>query len=151
MIVHLLSISDKPQSWIQEGINEYKKRLQQDCILQQSFIKPIKINNKTPSQQSKIILSEIKKDSILIATDERGKKISSIDYANILKQYIENHQNITIIVGASDGLPESIKNKASQVWSLSNMTYPHKIAQLIIAEQTYRAWSIIKNHPYHRS
>jgi 23S rRNA (pseudouridine1915-N3)-methyltransferase len=151
MIVNMLSIGDKPPQWLQGAIDVYKKRLTQNLSLRQSFLKPTKIQNKTIKQQEKLIKNSLGKNQALIVMDEKGLKLNSTEYAKKIKKYMLNHQDITMIIGPSDGLSQEIKAMADEIWSLSSLTFAHKIVQLIVAEQTYRAWTLIKNHPYHRT
>jgi len=82
--------------------------------------------------------------------DEKGKSKNSRELSAELQKWIDNQQHISILIGGADGLSSSIKNKANEIWSLSEMTLPHSLVRIIIIEQIYRAWSIISHHPYHR-
>ncbi|HBH11457.1 MAG TPA: 23S rRNA (pseudouridine(1915)-N(3))-methyltransferase RlmH, partial [Gammaproteobacteria bacterium] len=75
---------------------------------------------------------------------------SSLSLSKKLNTWIDNQQQISILIGGADGLSSSIKKTADEIWSLSEMTLPHGLVRIIIIEQLYRAWSIISNHPYHR-
>jgi 23S rRNA (pseudouridine1915-N3)-methyltransferase len=66
------------------------------------------------------------------------------------KTWLESGQNIALLVGGPEGLADAVKTKANQSWSLSNLTLPHPMVRIVVAEQIYRAWSILNNHPYHR-
>jgi 23S rRNA (pseudouridine1915-N3)-methyltransferase len=90
-------------------------------------------------------------DDLMIALDERGKELSSIDLANRLARWAqEGRQSIAFVVGGPNGLDPEFVRQASERWSLSKFTLPHRIARLIIAEQLYRASTILRGEPYHR-
>jgi len=67
-----------------------------------------------------------------------------------MSQWMLSGQDISLLVGGPEGLSQSCRDKANQLWSLSPLTLPHPLVRIIVAEQLYRAWSILKNHPYHR-
>jgi len=67
-----------------------------------------------------------------------------------IENWMQQAQDISLIIGGADGLDDQFKNTANEIWSLSSMTLPHQLIRVIVAEQVYRAWSIMHNHPYHR-
>lgn len=100
--------------------------------------------------ESKLILKNIPADNLLIALDEHGNIWDTIGLAQKLQNWRDEQQDISFVVGGPDGLSPEILAKANAIWSLSKLTLPHLYVRIIIAEQIYRAWSIICNHPYHR-
>jgi 23S rRNA (pseudouridine1915-N3)-methyltransferase len=82
--------------------------------------------------------------------DEKGKQLSSQEFAQKLKYWSEHLKHISFIIGGADGIHEDIIHKANFIWSLSRSTFPHTFVRVLIAEQLYRAHSILGNHPYHR-
>jgi 23S rRNA (pseudouridine1915-N3)-methyltransferase len=87
-----------------------------------------------------------------VALDERGKELSSVDLSNRLKKWAnEGRSSVAFIIGGPNGLdPEFVSKRAKETWSLSRMTLPHRIARLILAEQLYRACTIMRGEPYHK-
>ena len=92
----------------------------------------------------------ISSTNIVIALDEKGELISSHRLAGELQIWIDQQLDVGILIGGADGLSDSIKNRASKIWSLSKMTLPHALARVIFIEQLYRASTILNKHPYHR-
>jgi 23S rRNA (pseudouridine1915-N3)-methyltransferase len=89
-------------------------------------------------------------DCIRVALDERGKLFSTLDLARRIMRWRQAGRDVAFIVGGAEGLAESVKKSADLTWSLSPLTLPHGLARVVLAEQLYRAVSILHNHPYHR-
>jgi Uncharacterized conserved protein len=106
---------------------------------------------KNLEEESIKILSHIDPSDYLISMDEKGKQIDTIQFSQWLKRWMDDAIQPTFVIGGPDGLAQSIKEKGNVSLSLSSLTYAHSMVPLILAEQLYRAWSIIDNQPYHRS
>ena len=91
-----------------------------------------------------------KADSLTIALDRKGKHISTDDLAQFQQTWIDQSQNVAIVIGGPEGLDKDFLKKADHTWSLSALTFAHPIVRVMLAEQLYRAWSINANLPYHR-
>ena len=122
--------------WIKEGINQYRKRMP-DLIIRE--FKDFKINN----------FKENRDKNIIISLGEEGKSFNSKEFSSLLLNF--NNQKITFFIGDSDGLSSQFKYNSDLLLSLSPLTFPHELARLVLIEQIYRAVSIAKNSPYHRS
>lgn len=96
------------------------------------------------------ILAAIPAGSVKIALDERGKALSTADLARKLAQWMEQGRDVAFVIGSADGLDEGLKKEADLLLSLSAMTLPHAMVRVMLAEQLYRATSLLRNHPYHR-
>jgi 23S rRNA (pseudouridine1915-N3)-methyltransferase len=96
------------------------------------------------------ILAAVPAGCAVIALDERGTAITTTELARRLARWRQNGRNIAFLIGGADGLAESVKKSSDAVWSLSPLTLPHGLARVVLAEQLYRAGSILHNHPYHR-
>ena len=106
---------------------------------------------KNLEEESIKILSHVDPSDYLISMDEKGKQIDTIQFSHWLKRWMDDGIQPTFVIGGPDGLAQSIKEKGNVSLSLSSLTYAHSMVPLILAEQLYRAWSIIDNQPYHRS
>ncbi len=124
------------KNWIQEGINQYKKRMP-DLLIRE--FKNFKINEFKNNRDKNIIISLC----------EEGKSFDSKEFSSLLLNF--NNQKITFFIGDSYGLSSQFKSNSDLLLSLSPFTFPHELARLILIEQIYRAVSITKNSPYHRS
>ena len=122
--------------WIKQGIEQYKKRMP-DLLIRE--FKDFKLNNFKDNRDKNIIIS----------LGEEGKSFNSKEFSSLLLNF--NNQKITFFIGDSDGLSSQFKYNSDLLLSLSPLTFPHELARLILIEQIYRAVSISKNSPYHRS
>ena len=88
---------------------------------------------------------------MLVALDERGKHLSSVDFAKWLGKQQDAARDVAFVIGGDEGLAEAVRAKAGLVLSLSAMTLPHRLARLVLLEQVYRAFSILRGEPYHKA
>lgn len=141
--------------WVQEGFSEYQKRLPNNYQLILKEI-PAEKRLKNPDLQSLMekesekLLASCPPHSFKIALDRQGKTISSPQLAQSLQNWHDESQDIAILVGGPEGISAPILSKTDQIWSLSELTLPHPLVRVLVAEQIYRAFSILSNHPYHR-
>ncbi len=96
------------------------------------------------------MLAAIPHDSHRVALDLGGKPWSTKDLASQLQTWRESGRSVSLLIGGPEGLSEAVRQSAQQTWCLSNLTFPHPLVRVIVAEQLYRAWSLLHNHPYHR-
>jgi 23S rRNA (pseudouridine1915-N3)-methyltransferase len=155
MQIDLIAVGKRMPAWIEAGFKEYAKRLPKNINFNLIEINPAirSKNNNTENfklKEEENINGSLSQSSIIIALDEHGKSISSQSLADQLQTWNDDNQHINLIIGGADGLSDGIKNKANQLWSLSEMTLPHGLVRVMVVEQLYRAWTITQNHPYHR-
>jgi 23S rRNA (pseudouridine1915-N3)-methyltransferase len=141
--IRLITIGHKAPDWIQTGYQDYTKRLPASCLLELVEIPA----EKRPEEK---MLASIKAEHYVIALDVRGKPWSTEELAANLNNWLQSGKNIDLLVGGADGLTPACVAKAHEKWSLSPLTFPHMLVRLIVAEQIYRAHSILQGHPYHR-
>jgi 23S rRNA (pseudouridine1915-N3)-methyltransferase len=139
MTINLIAVGKNMPSWIKTGFAEYAKRLSKDYKLQLIEIR-----------KKEAMLSAIPKNSLIIALDERGRQWNTHELAAQLQKWRENYQQVSLLIGGHDGLAPNCLAKTHLKWSLSALTFPHQMVRIIVAEQLYRAWSILTKHPYHR-
>lgn len=155
MRLRLLTITHKAPSWIQQGYEEYAKRLPASCALDLIEIPAEKrgtnadIKRLTEKEGEKM-LAHIKPGDLVIALDVKGKSWSTEALSQQLATWQEKGRDVDFLVGGPEGLAPACLKKAEQSWSLSPLTFPHILVKLIVAEQLYRAWTLLQNHPYHR-
>lgn len=155
MIIHFITVGQKMPKWVQEGYAEYEKRLPKACSLKLVEL-PMAQRGKTSSveqmkaEEAKRILAAIPKGARVIALDEHGQQVTTKGLADKMEEWLSGGQDIALIVGGPDGLDQSILQQAQWKWGLSKLTMPHPMVRIMVAEQIYRAWSVINNHPYHR-
>ncbi len=155
MKLSLWSIGKAHESYIKEGVEEYTKRISKYYPVKWTII-PVPKNAGMLSEmdlrkrEGEIIMEWLKPDDYLIALDEKGKQLTSEALSQLIEQRAsENTKNIVILIGGAFGLHKMILQKAKFVWSLSQLTFPHQLVRLILAEQIYRACTILRNEKYH--
>ena len=155
MKVHLIAVGKKMPEWINTGYSEFSKRMPPELQINLIEITP-SVRSKTTviekniKEEGERIQSAIPANSRLIILDEKGKNFSSIDLSKKMESWLPMGQDIAIVIGGADGIDPKIKQQADEKWSLSSFTLPHALVRVVIAEQLYRAWSILQGHPYHR-
>lgn len=143
-------------NWVKTGYDEYAKRLPKECEL---VLKEIPLAQRTKNadtaravrEEGDQINAAIPANSHRVALEVAGKPWSTPDLAGALKRWQNGGKPVVLLVGGPDGLADSVKAKTAEFWSLSALTFPHPLVRIIVAEQLYRAWSILNNHPYHRA
>jgi 23S rRNA (pseudouridine1915-N3)-methyltransferase len=155
MQINLISIGNRMPGWVQQGYDEYAKRMPRECELLLKEIAPDKRGKN--SDIARIIKSEgermtaaIPQGAHVVTLDLAGKFWSTTELSLVLKRWLESGQHIALLIGGPEGLSDAAKQGARESWSLSMLTFPHPLVRIIVAEQLYRAWSLLKNHPYHR-
>ncbi len=127
---------------IQFLIDQYLNRLESFSKLSTSFLD----NNKKNEVK---LIKDITARDLVVTLDELGKEMSSVEYASFINQSLLHHTKIIFIVGDAFSVPVKLKKRSNFIFSLSKMTLPHLFARLVLVEQTYRAFTIFNNHPYH--
>lgn len=142
-------------AWIQEGFNEYAKRMPPEARLELVELKPEERGAGRPAQKAKAvegerILEAIPQGATVLALDERGKAVTTQGLSVMLSEWMRDATHPVFVIGGADGLSEDVKKRADKLVSLSALTLPHALVRVLLAEQLYRAWSILARHPYHR-
>ncbi len=155
MRIHLIAVGKKMPEWVNNGFSEFSKRMPPELQINLIEITPSVRNKTTPiekniKEEGERIQSAIPSNSRLIVLDEKGKNFSSVDLSKKMESWLPMGQDISIVIGGADGVDNVIKQQAVEKWSLSSFTLPHALVRVVIAEQLYRGWSILKGHPYHR-
>jgi len=155
MLIRLLAIGNKMPVWVEQGFADYAKRFPPSCHLELVEISASKrtknsVDKQLIEQEGNKLLTAIKPGNHIIALEIKGQMWSTEQLAAHLKNWQAGRRNIDLLVGGPDGLSDSCLQKAETKWSLSPLTLPHPLVRILIAEQLYRAVSILQKHPYHR-
>jgi len=153
--VYLLSVGRRIPGWVDAGYREYAKRLPPECCLQLVEIEPAHRGRSGSTEvarrvECERILTAIPKGVRVIALDVRGRLRSTEQLAEELAGWMADRRDVALLVGGPDGLAEPCLARSHALWSLSPLTFPHPLVRVILAEQLYRAWSVLRGHPYHR-
>lgn len=154
MQIQLIAVGNKMPDWVQQGYNEYAKRLPRECELVLKEISPDKRRSgdiaRITKEEGERMIAALAPRSHIVSLDIPGKPWSTEDLAKQLRRWQENAQPVALMVGGPEGLSPQVKELAQESWSLSPLTFPHPLVRVVVAEQIYRAWSLLNNHPYHR-
>jgi len=157
MKIQLWSIGKQHESYIQQGVADFTTRTNKYFSVEWKIIPPPKnaasLNEiLTKKAEAEIILSLLNKDDYLVLLDERGEQMNSVQLSVFLQQQANiSSKNIIFLIGGAFGSDDSIFKRANKVWSLSQLVFPHMLVRLILAEQVYRACTILRNEKYHHS
>ncbi len=151
----VISVGNKMPDWITSGFNEYTKRMSREAAISLIEIKPEPRNSgKTAMQitesEAQRIRAALPAGAMCIALDERGATPTTRQLAQQMQDWMQQGCDVAFVIGGADGLHESIKQQARQQMALSALTLPHGMVRVLLAEQLYRAHSLLHNHPYHR-
>ena len=155
MKVSLISLGHKMPGWVDSAFQMYNDRLPGHLKIHLNELSPVSRQKglsvpQIKDQEASLLEKHLSADAINIALDERGKAIDTPYVAQQLANWQMDGRDVNIVIGGADGLDQRIIRQASQCWSLSKLVFPHQLVRVIIAEQIYRAYSLLSNHPYHR-
>lgn len=154
MNIYLLAIGARMPAWVTRGFEDYSRRLPRHCALRLIEIPAV---NRKQGNTAKIrraegdeLLARVPRDCYVVALSEDGGAFSTRQLADSLGEWMRLGRDVALLVGGADGLDPACTARADACWSLSALTFPHALVRVIVAEQIYRAWTILNNHPYHR-
>ena len=145
MRVRILAVGTRMPEWVTTAYEDYTRRMRKDMRIDLEEI-PV---GRAKADEEKRLLDRIG-DDYLVALDERGKSLTTLQLARWLAERQQDGRDLTFVIGGPDGLGPALLVKAGLRWSLSALTFPHAMVRVILAEQLYRAHSVLQNHPYHR-
>lgn len=146
-------------AWVSAGFDEYARRMPREAPLKLAEVKPeprgeAKLHANAVARltaaEAQRIGAAYPKGCIKVVLDERGRSSTTRELAQRMSVWQTEGRDIAFVIGGADGLSASVKREADFLWSLSPLTLPHALVRIVVAEQLYRAFSMLKNHPYHR-
>lgn len=140
-------------NWVTEGYTEYARRFSGSCQLQLLEVAQVKQGSAAVirEKEGQKLMQAIPKDNRVVALDKQGHAWDTATLASQLQSWKGGGRNVCLVIGGPEGLSNACLKRAEQIWSLSNLTFPHPLVRVIAAEQLYRAESLLRGHPYHRS
>jgi 23S rRNA (pseudouridine1915-N3)-methyltransferase len=156
MRIHLLSVGRRMPGWVEAGFGEYAKRLPPECALRLTEIEPghrgkgasVEAARRAEAER---LIAAVPKGARILALDVTGRAWSTEEVSDQLAGWLADGRDLALLVGGPDGLSQACLARAEGRWSLSPLTFPHPLVRVILAEQLYRAWSLLQGHPYHRA
>ena len=155
MQIHIIAVGDRMPEWVETGYQEYAKRLPRECRLVLHEI-PAGRRGKGANlarlmeQEGARQLAVIPADARIVALDRAGKQMDTAILAGEIEKRMAQGAPLALLVGGPEGLAPSCLQHADERWALSKLTLAHPVVRVVLAEQLYRAWSIIRHLPYHR-
>jgi len=155
MKITLIAVGKTDESCLNDLTEKYFKRIKAFVSLEKIFLPDIKNNkkisvNEQKHKEGKLILDKVSKSDFVVLLDEKGKEYTSIEFATFLQKRMNaGIKNLVFVIGGPYGFSQEVYQRANQKISLSKMTFSHQLIRLIFAEQIYRAFTILNNHPYH--
>jgi len=155
MRVTIISVGHKMPAWIGSGYREYVKRLPPEIKVELVELKPEdrtsgKTVEKARELEGERVLAAIPAAATVYALDEKGRAVTTQGLSVMLAGWMRDATHPVFVIGGADGMSDAVRARADKLLSLSALTLPHGLARVVLAEQLYRAWSILANHPYHR-
>lgn len=152
MTVKILAIGKKHESWVQEGIERYQKRLKRPFDAQWVFLPHSSLAaDRAREEESERILARIGDKDFVVLLDERGENITSPQVSHLLSTTFTAARPVVVIIGGAYGVNSRLMERADFTWSLSHLVFPHQLVRLLLVEQLYRAQEIAAGNPYHHS
>lgn len=156
MRIRLIAVGTRMPDWVETAYADYAGRLPRECRLELTEIAPAQRGKNTDiprakQQEGEKILKAIPAGSLVIALDERGEALTSPQWAGELKKWLQSGRDTCLLIGGPDGHAPEVLARADRQWSLSTLVLPHALVRVFVAEQLFRAWSLLANHPYHRA
>jgi 23S rRNA (pseudouridine1915-N3)-methyltransferase len=154
--IRLIAVGTRMPAWVEAGYAEYAQRLPRELKLELVEI-PVEARGKNADiarlrdAEGDRMLRAAGSGSRIVAFDERGDQPDTVGWSKALQQWLQDGRDVALLVGGPDGLAPACLSRADARWSLSRLTFPHPLVRVLIAEQLYRASSLLHNHPYHRA
>lgn len=154
MRLNILAVGDKMPGWAEDASVEYLKRMPREARVELVTVKPEKRAGQSADSlkqaEAARLLDKLPASARMVALDEHGRQVTTRELADLLARWLDSGQDTYLVIGGADGLDPAILKKAETTLALSRLTLPHAMARVLLAEQLYRAVSLLNNHPYHR-
>ena len=155
LTIQLIAIGEKMPSWVEQGYQEYAKRIHGRCSLNLVEVAAERrgknfAEEQVAEREAKRMQRMIAPRSCVIALDRGGKTYSTEDIAQRMEAWMRDGSRVSLLVGGAEGLAQGLLREAHEVWSLSALTFAHPLTRVVVAEQIYRCYSLLENLPYHR-
>ncbi len=156
MRIKLVAVGKGMPAWIAAGFHEYAGRLPADWRLELVEVTAPRRGKRpniaqTMQEECTRLWAAVPKGAWTVALDETGRAWDTRELARHLARWKDQETTVALLVGGADGMDPVCRERTRQVWSLSSLTLPHMLVRIVVAEQLYRAWTIVAGHPYHRS
>ena len=155
MRIRLISVASRMPRWVEQGYQEYAKRLPPELPLELVEI-PLTTRGKNADvarlmrREGEQMLAAVQPGERIVTLEVNGRAWSTETLAEQLDSWRLDARTVNLMVGGPEGLPDEVTARSDQRWSLSPLTLPNPLVRILLAEQMYRAWTILNRHPYHK-
>lgn len=149
MRLRLIAVGTKMPGWVRQGWDDYARRMPRECRLELREI-ALARRGRGAEEEGERILAALQRGTQVIALEVGGRQHDTPELARKLGLWLQAGRDVEFLVGGPDGLSAACRERADEAWSLSPLTFPHALVRILLAEQLYRAWTILQGHPYHR-
>lgn len=155
MKLSVLAVGHRMPAWVTAGFDEYARRMPREMQLQLKELKPAIRGSSADAArwmkaEAERIRAALPRGALNVMLDERGRSFPTRKLADLLDRWRGGGRDVAFVIGGAEGLDPGLKSGADLLWSLSPLTLPHGLVRVLLAEQLYRASTILANHPYHR-
>ncbi len=156
MRITILAVGQRQPAWADAAVSDYLSRFPAEFKVELKQVKAEQRSANAPmarilSAEAARIRAAVPNGAQLIALDEHGNDWTTQKLADQLRRWRDSAEDVAFAIGGADGLDQDLKRDARMRLRLSSLTLPHALARVVLAEQLYRAWSVLANHPYHRA
>ncbi len=155
MKITIVAVGQRQPAWADAAVKDFLERFPADWAV---ALREVKAEPRDGKPAERLLAAEAERiraacpaGAVIVALDERGKDWTTMQLAQALQGWRDEAQPVAFVIGGPDGLADEFKRSARLLLRLSSMTLPHALARVLLAEQVYRAWSVLANHPYHRA
>ncbi|MFU8820821.1 MAG: 23S rRNA (pseudouridine(1915)-N(3))-methyltransferase RlmH [Gammaproteobacteria bacterium] len=154
MRLRLVAVGTRMPGWVDEGFKDYAARMPRECRLE---LREVPLGRRSRGTEPvRAIAAEGERllagseDCVRVCLDVQGAAVDTVGLSRRLAGWLQDGQDVALLVGGPDGLAPACLEAARWRWSLSPLTLPHGLVRVLVAEQLYRAWTVLSGHPYHR-
>jgi 23S rRNA (pseudouridine1915-N3)-methyltransferase len=154
MKIWLVSFGKQQEASTKEALDDFTRRVTRYFPCEWKLLPPSKLTDPTQikKQEAQVFLQQLQTDDYLVLLDERGRNISSPELAELIQgRANESRRQLVFLIGGAYGVDSTVQQRANFTWSLSKLVFPHQLVRLLLAEQVYRACTILRNEKYHHS
>lgn len=155
MLIRVIAVGTRMPGWVQQAVDDYGNRLPSELRLEWKEVRAEQRSSRESAatwmaREAQRIRSALPMQAALVALDEQGHDLDTRAFADRLRRWQLAARPVAILIGGPDGLDPELKREAGEKIRLSSLTLPHPLVRVVLAEQLYRAWSVLADHPYHR-
>lgn len=155
MLIRVITVGTRVPDWVETAVREYSERLPEEIRLEWKELRPEQRSATGNAQtwmqrEAQRIRAAMPERCWTVALDEQGRDLDTARFARRLEHWRDAARPVAILIGGADGLAPELKAQADETLRLSSLTLPHMLVRVVLAEQLFRAWSVLSNHPYHR-